>query len=251
MASSVDDTQPSAEDCDQVCVDNAAVYTGLIGVLESFFLLAVLEHRTSKRGVLSRTSLCWIVQIRVFNVRRSPWQAAMQTPTILCLTVTPTLVVTIPTKVINADGKVWGKSNGRRCSCTTVLAVHADVFRRMKRQGGELKKRYRYTPKGVRSTCFKNVKQHNKWLLANIIEPSGNYLYCRRRKVKSRVKPLSHDLTAKSSNRSVPEVKQQFLEFVDYSLGYPMDVDWEAPLPDIILMLCIPAFVHLTKKCQL
>ena len=133
----------------------------------------------------------------------------------------------------DSDGNVPEKSKGRRCRCTSVLTVHVDSFRSMKRQGGELKKRCHYTPKGDREACLRDVKQQNVWLLPNVFDASGNYLNCRScvesvlgvskqrlatlRKLKLGVKPLNHGLAAKSSNRSVPEVKQQFLEFVDYS----------------------------------
>lgn len=102
----------------------------------------------------------------------------------------------------------------------------------MMREGGDLKKRCRCTPKGDREGCFRDINQQNEWLLANIFDASGNYLYCRNcvqrviglsnqclarlRKVKIGVKPSKHALPAKPSNRSVQEVKDKFLKFVDY-----------------------------------
>ena len=66
----------------------------------------------------------------------------------------------------------------RECPCRTVLVVHAEAFRSMKRQGGDLKKRCKYTPKGDKDGCYRDINQQNDWLLSNVFDASGNYLYC-------------------------------------------------------------------------
>ena len=48
----------------------------------------------------------------------------------------------------------------------------------MKVTGTVLKKRQRYKAKGDADCLHRDIKAQNAWLLVNIFDASGNYLYC-------------------------------------------------------------------------
>ena len=119
------------------------------------------------------------------------------------------------------------------CGCKVVLSAHVESFHAMKITGVELKKRQRYQPKGDPAKSYRDLNSQNSWLLANVFDASGNFLYCkacimsalcishqrltRLRKVKRSGTPAVHGLASKPSNRSNPMLKAKFLDFVDAS----------------------------------
>ena len=121
----------------------------------------------------------------------------------------------------------------KTCGCRVVLETHAETFKNMKSTGTALKKKQRYQPKGDATAAYRDVKGQNNWLLSNIFDVSGNYLYCvgcmvgvlgvgekrlaRLRKVKAGNLPPEHKLAGKQSHFAMPEVKAKFVEFVDAS----------------------------------
>lgn len=98
--------------------------------------------------------------------------------------------------------------------------------------GSTLKRRQHYKPKGTAS-AKQDIKAQNAWLLSNVFDASGNYLYflgcivsvlgvggkhlARLRKVKQGELSGEHKLKGKQSKRSKSDVKAKFLEFVDLS----------------------------------
>lgn len=119
----------------------------------------------------------------------------------------------------------------KSCGCRVVLSVHSESFQAMLQTDRELKKRQRYKPTGDKA--FRDMKAQNEWLLSNIFDVSGNYLYCkscvmsilgvssqrlsRLRKVKRKEAPAEHGLRGKKSNRARTELRNQFITFVDAS----------------------------------
>eukprot|EP00117_Sycon_ciliatum_P041685 scpid81840/ scgid30444/ len=97
--------------------------------------------------------------------------------------------------------------------------------------GTDLKKRKRYLPKGDKEKAYRCLKKQNDWLISNVFDASGNFLYCRScitrtlrvsnqrlsrlRKMRHKYIPPEHGLQAKQPNRAKSTVKAQFLEFVD------------------------------------
>ena len=99
------------------------------------------------------------------------------------------------------------------CACSVALGAHEQAFKAMKVTGTVLKKRQRYNAKGDADCLHRDIKAQNAWLLANIFDASGNYLYCaacivsvlgvrekrlaRLRKVKRSELPAEHKLSSK------------------------------------------------------
>ena len=79
-------------------------------------------------------------------------------------------------------GVHWGQQGGNwhnigKCCYKTVLSVHAEYFQNMKRQRGELKKCSRYEPKREKEDCLQDIASQNAWLLSNVFDADGNFLY--------------------------------------------------------------------------
>ena len=66
----------------------------------------------------------------------------------------------------------------KSCACSVALGAHEQAFKAMKVTGTVLKKRKRYKAKGDADCLHRDIKAQNAWLLANIFDASGNYLYC-------------------------------------------------------------------------
>ena len=69
------------------------------------------------------------------------------------------------------------QSKKRKCQCLTVLAIHVDSFKAMKHTGAHFKKlEKRY---GDKENGYTDFTRQNTWLLNNVFDSHGNYLYCR------------------------------------------------------------------------
>ena len=66
----------------------------------------------------------------------------------------------------------------KSCACSVALGAHEQAFKAMKVTGTVLKKRQRYKAKGDADCLHRDIQAQNAWLLANIFDASGNYLYC-------------------------------------------------------------------------
>ena len=235
-----------------------ALESALTGALKSASLRDVLECHTSEAGALGRrhvtvadrrhltighrhltaTCRCVIVGLRVADRRRTSDDRF-----------DPEASSDSGSDSDDSSGDIWlsgddqhgeNENEGfqmdvrdRECSCRTVLVVHAEAFRSVKRQGGDLKKRCKYMPKGDKDGCYRDINQQNDLLLSNVFDASGNYLYyctcvqsilgvsrprlARLRKIKQGLKPAKHGLSAVPSNHSDTDLKKRFLEFVDHS----------------------------------
>ena len=119
----------------------------------------------------------------------------------------------------------------KRCGCQAVLVVHADTFKNMKVTGQTLKKRSKYVPQSE-DRCHRDLNAQNQWLLSNVFDASGNFLYCsgcitkilgvnnkrltrlRKQKLEGKTTP-SHGATGKTSNRALTTTRDQFIHFMD------------------------------------
>ena len=72
----------------------------------------------------------------------------------------------------------WNKNVCK--SCAPVLQKYADIFRDMKRQGSELKKRKLINthPKRPNTEQYRDLVKQNEWIRNNIFDATGNYLFC-------------------------------------------------------------------------
>ena len=63
--------------------------------------------------------------------------------------------------------------------CHVSLRESADYFKSMKRTGSALKKRKLNPPKKRKSIdAYRNVTAQNAWLLSNVYDSRGNYIFC-------------------------------------------------------------------------
>ena len=117
------------------------------------------------------------------------------------------------------------------CGCRTVLAAHKASFDAMQVSSKTLKKRQRYKPASD-TRQYRDMNAQNNWLLANVFDSVGNYLYCmtcivdvlgvnnkrltRLRKMKTEGKTkVSHKHAGKASNNSKKKVEEEFIKFLD------------------------------------
>ncbi len=69
----------------------------------------------------------------------------------------------------------------RVCSrCNPILSRYTDVLKGLVHQGTELRKRKHVNPNPKRANAipYWDVKRQNEWLLSNVFDSMGNYLYC-------------------------------------------------------------------------
>ena len=66
------------------------------------------------------------------------------------------------------------KVKKKACACRAVLEVHKERFQGMR---VTLKKRQRYKL-ASETRQYRDLTKQNQWLLANVFDASGNYLYC-------------------------------------------------------------------------
>ena len=131
------------------------------------------------------------------------------------------------------DAPQPGAKKKKSCDCSVALGAQEQHFKAIKVTGTVLKKRQRYKAKGNADYLHRDLKAQNAWLLTNIFDASGNYLYCvscivsilcvrekrlaRLRKVKRGELPAEHKLSGKPSHRAKTDLKANFLAFVDAS----------------------------------
>ena len=65
----------------------------------------------------------------------------------------------------------------KSCACCVALGAQEQHFKAIKVTGTVLKKRQCYKAKGNADYLHRDLKAQNAWLLANIFDASGNYLY--------------------------------------------------------------------------
>lgn len=68
-----------------------------------------------------------------------------------------------------------GEKGGVCSRCLPVLSHYKEMFQGLIHQGSELKKRRLMSPD---REVHVDVKHQNEWLLNNVFDPLGNYLYC-------------------------------------------------------------------------
>lgn len=81
------------------------------------------------------------------------------------------------------DAQPGTSASGGICSkCYPVLSRWQDTFKRLIHQGSERKKRKNRYPSPKRKDIgpYRDLKAQNSWLINNVFDSLGNYLYCCR-----------------------------------------------------------------------
>ena len=64
------------------------------------------------------------------------------------------------------------------CACQETLGKFTDSFNRMLHTGQKLVNRASIQQPKTANKKYRNIKQQNKWLLDNVFDSYGNYLFC-------------------------------------------------------------------------
>ena len=81
-----------------------------------------------------------------------------------------------PSQEYHSEPSQW---NDDVCKCCApVLQKYSDVFKGMKMQGTELKKRKKINPHPKKPHFDHYLKKQNDWLRSNVFDTMGNYLFC-------------------------------------------------------------------------
>ena len=116
--------------------------------------------------------------------------------------------------------------------CAPVLQKYSDVFKGMKMQGTELKKRKKINPHPKRPHFdhYRDLKKQNDWLRSNFFDAMGNYLFCCKcvhTALGVSYKRLAHQRSVKRAEYSEPlrtltkgeVIEERLSEFIVMPVG--------------------------------
>lgn len=73
-----------------------------------------------------------------------------------------------------------GAASGVCTRCTPILSRYVEVFQGLVHQGTQLRKRKHVNPYPKRTNAipYRDLKRQNEWLVTNVFDSMGNYLFC-------------------------------------------------------------------------
>jgi len=78
----------------------------------------------------------------------------------------------------NCLGGESSSSNASPCTCQAVLGKFAGTFKSMRSTGRKLVNRASIQQPKTANKKYRDINQQNKWLLENVFDPYGNYVFC-------------------------------------------------------------------------
>ncbi|MCP3931955.1 MAG: hypothetical protein GY705_23010, partial [Bacteroidetes bacterium] len=79
---------------------------------------------------------------------------------------------------INCFGEERENINSSSCACQETLGKFADNFKRMLHTGAKLVNRASIQQPKTANKKYRDINQQNKWLLENVFDSYGNYIFC-------------------------------------------------------------------------
>ena len=81
-------------------------------------------------------------------------------------------------QTINRFGEESENINPSSCVCQETLGKFADSFKSMLLTGQKLVRRASIQQPKTENKKYRDINQQNKWLLENVFDSYGNYLFC-------------------------------------------------------------------------